>query len=136
MQGVRDHRSKGEVVRVSVVICTLNRADALVATLECLRYQHHDDFEVIVVNGPSTDGTLELLAPWRRFIRYRDNQEPNLSKSRNIGIRASTGELLAFIDDDALPEPEWLTQAIPAFDDPEVAGAGGIVFDHTGMGLQ
>jgi glycosyltransferase involved in cell wall biosynthesis/GT2 family glycosyltransferase len=123
-------------VRVSVVICTLNRADALAATLECLQYQHHDDFEVIVVNGPSTDGTLEVLAPWRRFIRYRDNPEQNLSKSRNIGIRASTGELLAFIDDDALPEPEWLTQAIPAFDDPEVAGAGGIVFDHTGMGLQ
>jgi glycosyltransferase involved in cell wall biosynthesis len=123
-------------MRVSVVICTLNRADALGATLECLRHQHHDDFEVIVVNGPSTDHTLEVLAPWREHIRYRDNSERNLSVSRNIGIRASTGELIAFIDDDALPEPEWLTQAIPAFDDPEVAGAGGIVFDHTGMNLQ
>ena len=52
------------------------------------------------------------------------------------GSAPASGELIAFIDDDALPEPEWLTQAIPAFDDPEVAGAGGIVFDHTGMGLQ
>jgi glycogen synthase len=123
-------------MRVSVIICTLDRADALNATLECLRHQNHDDFEVIVVNGPSTDHTLDVLEPWRDRIRYRENPDRNLSKSRNIGIRASVGELLAFIDDDALPEPEWLNQAIPAFDDPEVAGAGGIVFDHTGMDLQ
>ncbi len=63
-------------------------------------------------------------------------RERNLSVSRNIGIRAAAGDLVAFIDDDALPEPEWLTQALPAFDDPEVAGAGGIVFDHTGLRLQ
>jgi glycogen(starch) synthase len=123
-------------VRVSVVICTLNRADALGATLECLRRQRHGDFEVIVVNGPSTDHTLDALRPWRDHIRYFDNPLRNLSVSRNIGIRATVGDLIAFIDDDALPEPEWLTQAIPAFDDPEVAGAGGIVFDHTGMALQ
>ena len=123
-------------MRVSVVICTLNRAGSLGATLECLQYQHHDDFEVIVVNGPSTDTTLEVLAPWRDRIRYRDNPERNLSSSRNIGLCASVGELIAFIDDDALAEPEWLAQAIPAFDDPEVAGAGGIVFDHTGLHLQ
>lgn len=123
-------------MRVSVVICTLNRAAALGATLSSLRLQHHPEFEVIVVNGPSTDDTLEVLKPWRPYIRYYDNPERNLSVSRNIGIRHSTGDLLAFIDDDALPEPEWLTQAIPAFDDPEVASAGGIVFDHTGMSLQ
>jgi glycosyltransferase involved in cell wall biosynthesis len=123
-------------MRVSVIICTLDRANALGATLECLQHQHHDDFEVIVVNGPSTDNTAQVLAPWMDRIRYRENPERNLSISRNIGIRASTGELLAFIDDDALPEPEWLTQAIPAFDDAEVAGAGGIVFDHTGFALQ
>ena len=89
-----------------------------------------------MVNGPSTDDTLEVLRPWREHIRYFDNPERNLSVSRNIGLRATNGELIAFIDDDALPEPEWLAQAIPAFDDPEVAGAGGIVFDHTGMALQ
>ena len=88
VQGVRDHRSKGGVVRVSVVICTLNRAESLGATLDCLRHQHHDDFEVIVVNGPSTDATLEVLEPWRDRIRYFDNPERNLSISRNIGIRA------------------------------------------------
>lgn len=123
-------------MRVSVVVCTLNRADALAATLRCLQHQDHTDFEVVVVNGPSTDSTLEVLEPWRQHIRYFDNPERNLSISRNIGLRASSGDVVAFIDDDALPEPTWLTDALPAFDDPEVGGAGGIVFDHTGMGLQ
>ena len=90
-------------MRVSVVICTLNRADALAATLECLRLQHHDDFEVIVVNGPSTDGTAERLASLDGAIRRLDNPERNLSRSRNLGVAAAAGELVAFLDDDAVP---------------------------------
>lgn len=123
-------------MRVSVVICTLNRAHSLGATLESLRHQRHADIEVVVVNGPSTDHTMDVLAPWADRIKLERCPEPNLSMSRNIGIRAASGDIVAFIDDDALPEFDWLTQALPAFDDPEVAGVGGIVFDHTGMDLQ
>lgn len=123
-------------MRVSVVICTFNRADSLAATLECLRHQSYDDFEVIVVNGPSTDHTLDVLEPWRARIKYSQNEHRNLSISRNLGIRATAGEIVAFIDDDALPEADWMRQAVAAFDDPEVAGTGGIVFDHTGLDLQ
>jgi hypothetical protein len=123
-------------MRVSVVICTLNRADGLDATLRSLVHQRHADIEVVVVNGPSTDRTLDVLEPWRPQIKLAHCPVANLSISRNIGIRAAAGEIVAFIDDDALPEFDWLTQALPAFDDPEVAGVGGIVFDHTGMDLQ
>lgn len=123
-------------MRVSVVICTYNRASGLRATLDCLRLQRHSDFEVVVVNGPSTDGTAAMLAELDLPIKVVDNPAANLSMSRNIGIRAAAGEIVAFIDDDALPEPAWLEQALPYFDDPEVAGVGGVVLDHTGMSPQ
>ncbi len=123
-------------MRVSVVICTLNRCEGLQQTLESLRFQSSDEFEVVVVNGPSTDRTEEVLQRWSGQIKVERNPLANLSVSRNIGIRAAAGHVVAFIDDDALPEFDWLTQALPAFADPEVAGVGGIVFDHTGMGLQ
>ena len=123
-------------MRVSVVICTYNRADSLGATLECLRHQTFDDFEVIVVNGPSTDHTMSVLAPWRDRIKFSQNEHRNLSISRNLGIGAAAGEVVAFIDDDALPDADWLSHALPSFDDPDVAGTGGIVFDHTGLALQ
>lgn len=123
-------------MRVSVVICTYNRADGLRATLECLRQQRSTQFEVVVVNGPSTDHTRAVLGDFGAAIRVVANPLANLSISRNLGIRAAAGDLIAFIDDDALPEPSWLEQIVPAFDDPEVAGVGGIVMDHTGMSPQ
>ena len=52
-------------MRISVVINTYNRAASLPRTLAALRHQRHGDFEVVVVNGPSTDGTAELLETWR-----------------------------------------------------------------------
>ncbi|HEY3485548.1 MAG TPA: glycosyltransferase, partial [Ilumatobacteraceae bacterium] len=123
-------------MRVSVVICTYNRADGLRDTLRSLQLQRHGDFEVVVVDGPSTDHTESVLSEFGTTIKVVHNAAANLSISRNLGIRAASGELVAFIDDDALPEPSWLEQILPAFADDEVAGTGGIVLDHTGMRLQ
>lgn len=122
-------------MNVSVVICTYNRAEGLRDTLNCLRRQRFDGFEVVVVNGPSTDHTEDVLADFTD-VRVVRNPLANLAVSRNLGIRAAAGDVVAFIDDDALPEYDWLTQAMSAFDDPEVGGVGGIVLDHTGMELQ
>lgn len=123
-------------MRASIVVCTFNRADGLRETLHSLRFQQYSDFEVIVVNGPSTDHTANVLQEFNGLIRVENCPEPNLSCSRNIGIRATASEIVAFIDDDALPEFNWLLQAIPSFVDPDVGGVGGIVFDHSGMALQ
>ena len=110
-------------MNVSVVICTYNRAQGLLETLESLRYQSYPYFEVVVVNGPSTDNSEEMLHRWRGRIRRERCWAPNLSMSRNIGIRASGGDIVAFIDDDALPDFAWLETAVRAFDDPAV-GSG------------
>ena len=59
-----------------------------------------------------------------------------ISKSRNIGIAASCGDIVAFIDDDAVPEPAWLDDLVEPYADPSVGGAGGFVYDRTGIEFQ
>ncbi len=93
-------------------------------------------FEICVVNGPTNDGTDEVLAEYSNRIKSARCPDRNLSASRNIGIAIASGEIVAFIDDDGLAEPNWLRQLAVAFEDPSVAGAGGIVYDHTGYQLQ
>ena len=96
---------------VSIVINTLNRADSLDKTLESFRWLNYDgDFEVIVVNGPSTDHSAKVVDKWCEHIRAATCDRPNLSMSRNIGINEARGEIVCFIDDDGVPEPEWLNQ--------------------------
>ena len=118
--------------RFSVVICTDGRVKALRNTLECLRLIDYPFFEVCVVYGPTGDGTAEFLYKYEGEIKVRACAERNISMSRNIGIALSSGEILAFIDDDGLAEPEWLRDLEEAFHDQAVGGAGGVVYDHTG----
>lgn len=123
----------GGLPRFSIVICTDSRLVSLCNTLECLRFIDYPCFEVCVVYGPTTDGTREFLKDnYNNQIKVEACPERNISMSRNIGIALSAGEIIAFIDDDGLAEPEWLRDLAQAFCDQTVGGAGGIVYDHTG----
>jgi glycogen synthase len=121
---------------VSVVINTYNRAASLHDTLQAMPRQNYPHFEVIVVTGPSTDNTIEVLRKHSANIRVGSCSERNLSISRNVGIEMARGDFVAFIDDDAVPDEDWLADAIAGFDSEEVAGVGGFVYDHTGYNLQ
>lgn len=125
-----------KLLTFSVVINTYNRAEGLRATLKSLLSLDYPDFEIIVVNGPSSDHTREVLEFYAARIKVRDCPIANLSVSRNIGICAAAGEIVAFIDDDAIAEPEWLTQLAKAFDSPRVGAAGGKVMNPTGCEYQ
>lgn len=121
----------------SIVINTLNRATLLAKTLDSLRWlAYRGRFEVIVVNGPSTDHSQDVIDAWLPAIRAARCDVANLSVSRNIGICMARGDIVAFIDDDAIPEPEWLEQLARAYDTPAVGAAGGLVFDQTGYSYQ
>lgn len=123
-------------MKVSVVINTLNRVASLVVTLEALRYLDYEDFEVVVVNGPSSDGTAEALEAYAGRVKLADCPEANLSRSRNIGIALAAGDIVAFLDDDAYPEASWLDRIVEGYDDEEVAAVGGPVLDHSGVDYQ
>ena len=78
---------------VSVIINTLNRGDMLSKVLTSLQWlKYEGDFEVIVVNGPSTDNTASVLEEWDGRIRVGQCDVANLSVSRNIGINMARGE--------------------------------------------
>jgi glycogen(starch) synthase len=121
---------------VSVIINTDGRAAILGTTLESLRYLRYPCFEVVVVPGPTADGTRELLQGWRGEIKVGYCPVRNIARSRNIGIGLAAGEVIAFLDDDEIPEPEWLADLVPALADPAVAVAGGWLADHTGKAYQ
>ncbi|MCI0463125.1 MAG: glycosyltransferase [Gemmataceae bacterium] len=123
-------------MRVSVVINTCNRAASLRQTLRALRHQTCTRFEVIVVNGPSTDDTDSVLAEFAGSIHTARCPELHLSRSRNLGIALSSGDVVAFIDDDTIPEPDWLAGLLAAYDSERVGASGGLVYDHTGLRLQ
>lgn len=89
---------------VSVVINTHNRGPHLKRLLDALSRQTYDRFEVIVVNGPSTDNTEDVLKQYQSAIRTDKCPIVNLCVSRNIGVRDAAGEIIAFIDDDAVPQ--------------------------------
>lgn len=112
---------------VSVVVCTYNRADALSRCLDSLRVQDRKDFEIIVVDGPSTDGTDKVLAKYNNVKVVRQETLKGLSNARNLGIGAAKGEIVAFLDDDAIAQPGWLSSIVAPFGDKDVSGAGGKV---------
>ena len=121
---------------VSVVINTLNRADLLDDAITGVMQLDYPAFELVVVNGPSTDHSEEVLARWQGRIKHLRCDQANLSVSRNVGIAAASGEIVAFLDDDAVPHPLWLRYLAKAFADPAVGGAGGFTVDNTGQRWQ
>ncbi len=101
--------------KVSVVVCTYNRRADLERCLDYLAYQSSPSFEVVVVDGPSTDGTKELLAEWEGRVKIVHNPERNLSVSRNLGADAAAGDIVAYIDDDAIPFADWVDTLLREF---------------------
>ena len=110
-------------MRFSVVIATYNRAASLRQTLLSLRHQTYPDFEVIVVNCPSTDGTDAVLAEFADRVRAFRCDVVSSTISGNIGLAHSSGDIVAFIDDDAIPTPTWLQELADAGHTIEPAGS-------------
>lgn len=121
---------------VSVILLTLDRAASLLNVLESLRWQTYTRFEVVVVVGPCTDGTIAALEPYRDELIVVHNPERNISISRNIGASAATGEILAFLDDDEIPWPTWLHDLVTGLtSDDSLGGVGGAVYGPNGRDL-
>ena len=99
-------------VRISVVIPTYNRLEILPRVLRSLERQENPagDFEVVVVDDGSSDGTRDFLRSHRAPYPFRafSQQNSGPAGARNRGVREAVGELIAFLGDDTVPEPEFL----------------------------
>lgn len=101
--------------RVSVIIVSYNKKELLGETLAGLRRQSFRDFEIIVVDNASTDGSAEFVAatfPDARLIV--SNENTGFAKGNNIGIESARGEFIAFLNNDAVPEKTWLSELLDA----------------------
>ncbi|MGH2984045.1 MAG: glycosyltransferase, partial [Solirubrobacterales bacterium] len=109
--------------KVSVVVCARDGADTLRWCLEGLRGLDYPDYEVIVVDDGSTDGTA-VTASESGFPAI---STPNrgLSSARNTGLEAASGEIVAYLDCDARPDRDWLRYLAAAFRASDHAGIGG-----------
>lgn len=119
------------------VILNTNRPEpTLVRTLGGLELLDQVPFEVIIVRGPDVKWGVDDVGGRFTHARFVECPTANISISRNIGLGHASGAVVAFIDDDAIPEPDWLITLLAPFDDPEVAAVGGPVLDHTGAAYQ
>jgi GT2 family glycosyltransferase len=120
---------------VSVVVCTYNRRKWLERCLAGIHALDPQPHEVIVVDGPSTDGTRELLQELheeRKVKLVSQTSLDGISAARNLGLGAVTGDLVCFLDDDAIPDNGWVGAIISGYDGNEVGGVGGPVQDMSG----
>ena len=109
--------------RISVVVCTYNGARVIRDCLEGLRKLEYPNFEVIVVNDGSNDATAAVLSEYDYRVIATDNR--GLGSARNTGMEAATGEIVAYLDDDAYPDPHWLTYLAATFRSTRHAAVGG-----------
>src|SRR5690606_12115715 len=92
--------------RVSVVVCSRNGERTLRECLDGILALDYPDFEVILVDDGSTDRTAEIGRD--AGVRVVSAGGRGLGHARNVGLEAATGEIIAYIDDDAYPDPHWL----------------------------
>jgi GT2 family glycosyltransferase len=96
---------------ISVIICTRDRPDSAKNCLRHLARQNYPRFEIILVdNAPTSNAVRAFVDAWHgeRPLRYVLESRPGLSWARNAGIAASSGEIVAFLDDDEEPDSQWL----------------------------
>jgi O-antigen biosynthesis protein len=109
--------------RISVIVCTYNGTATLRECLEGLGALAYPNYEVIVIDDGSTDGTGDLAAKYD--VRLVQTENRGLSNARNLGLELATGEIVAYTDDDAYPDPHWLHYLAHAFRTGDFAAVGG-----------
>mgnify|MGYP000545439015 CR=1 FL=1 len=122
-------RSEFPMPKMSVIICVYNGADRVWKAIESLNpaVVSYPDYEVIVVDDGSTDGTQELVRNYD-FVKLICAEHGGLSKARNMGAEAaaaSGGEIFAYTDDDCEVDPDWLYWLAKGYAEQDADAMGG-----------
>ncbi|MDY6783744.1 MAG: glycosyltransferase family A protein [Cyanobacteriota bacterium] len=116
--------------QIAAIICTHNRDKYLGAAIDSLLAQDCDDFEILVVDNASSDSTRAVVEERLSHprLKYIYESTLGLSVARNRGAKETTAPILAYLDDDAVASPQWLTALLAAYRHNEkLAIAGGKV---------
>lgn len=118
-------------VPVTVVIVSRHRPAALRRAVAAVRQQDHPLLELVIVADPAACAALAGLAA--KILPF---DAANISAARNLGIAQAAGDIVLFLDDDAVPEPSWAGRLAAAFADPRVIAATGFVRGRNGLSYQ
>lgn len=123
---------------VSVIIPTHNGADMLRECLEALREQTYHDFEIVVVDDASADRTPELLNefPEVRVVRLEGARGHGFARAANMGLAASRGDILILLNNDAVPDTDWLRELVSGLERNPWAGMAAsklLLYDRPGV---
>lgn len=114
---------------VSLIIVSQKRPKHLSLLLQSLRHQTHSNFEIVVV--------ADFLPPeFENHVKYIPFYEANISAARNVGVSNSAAEIIAFCDDDAIPDPPWLEKLVSPFVNKEIGASTGFTRGRNGIRQQ
>lgn len=116
---------------LSVIVVSRHRPAALSRCLKGLRQQIGTELEIVVVADPAAAARVSS-----EDLKIRVYDEPNISAARNLGLAEAAGNVVAFIDDDAVPEPTWAARMLAAFADKDTVAATGFVRGRNGISYQ
>ncbi len=116
-------------MNLSVVICTYTekRWDTLVAGITSVQQQSMPPYEIIVVSDNNPALAARLQAKFTGITVAENHGTPGISTTRNVGVAIASGDIVAFIDDDAIANKDWLSQLARCYEDQRVLGVGGNV---------
>lgn len=114
---------QGKNYKVSIVVLTKNSAATVRKTLDSVFNQTRKPDEVVVVDGNSSDGTLNIVKQYP--VKLLSEPGLGFGYARNVGVKNSSGEIIFFIDSDCYAEPQWIEKMLPHFQDSEIAGVTG-----------
>lgn len=115
-------------MKVSVVIPCYNEEKWIERTVDAAIRQDYPDFEIILVNNASTDGTggiLSKLSEADARIRVVDEPTQGVLMAREAGRVAANGDVIACLDADCIPPANWISRAVPFFRNPETVAVAG-----------
>ena len=116
---------------VSVIVVSRGRPDHLSLCLKALMAQDHSAFEIVLVADTAGLNCCPELP-----IKRVSFDQPNISEARNLGLAMAAGKIVAFIDDDSVAEPTWLSRLTAPFAEPGVIAATGWTRDRDGFRWQ
>ncbi len=121
----------GELLKqTSIIVCTVDRMTDLEECLKSLRPFRAAVAEIIVVNNGPYLAAVEEVAR-RHDARLVTEPQRGVSRARNAGILAAAGNIMAFLDDDSVADPNWLPLLLAPFRDPQVLAVVGSIFAQT-----
>ena len=121
------------LIAVSLIVVSRHRTLSLLHTIKAVLLQDHQATELIVVADPAAAAAVQALALPIKVMVF---DQANIAAARNLGLSVAAGGLIAFLDDDAVPEPTWISRLAAPFANPAVRTATGFVRGRNGISDQ